>query len=316
MSRQRVFVVGLLGVLAALGSGCWSNDPCCSSANNSVRSSPSAAVTATNQQTTQKMYCCSPQTVSAEKPATAGVDCCASASPNQAASSSKSAKVDVESQLIFKVEGLTCPAVKGLGCGHRITPVLARLSKIEGVEKSFTNRTGTLLRISVAPSADRDKVAAAVREDLAKDNRKPVLLMGDDFKQALAKEKWGSPGELSAIEFRTLALHRVETFAQTEKLDKDTTNKLLKLAARQWDRLAQGEDCYKQPAQGEDCCKQQQQPADWLTRFNSFAAALAEPAKELLSAEQAKRLQEALSKRPGKGEFKDLPVAEQTDKMP
>jgi hypothetical protein len=304
MSRQRVVVAGLLGFLCALGGGCGSSEPCCSPANKPARSSPNAAVVSTNPQTTQKVHCCSPPNVSAEQPATTGADCCAPASPKQTASSSNSAKVDIARQLVFKVEGLTCPAVKGLGCGHRIAPVLARLNKIEGVEKSFTNRTGTLLRISVAPSADRDKVAAAVRDDLTKDNRKPVLLEGEELQQTLAKEKWGSPGDLSAIEFRTLALYRVKTFAQTEKLDKDTMPQLLKLAARQWDRLAQGEDC----------CKQQS--ADWLTRFHSFAATLAESAKELLSAEQAKRLQEALSKRPGKGEFKDLPVAEETDQMP
>jgi hypothetical protein len=306
MSRQRVVVAGLLGLLCALGGGCWSSEPCCSPVSKPARSSPNAAVVSTNPQATQKVHCCSPPNVSAEQPATAGADCCAPASPKQAASFGNFAKVDTESQLIFKAEGLTCPAVKGLGCGHRIAPVLARLNKIEGVEKSFTNRTGTLLRISVAPSADRDKVAAAVRDDLTKDNRKPVLLAGDDFKQALAKEKWGSPGELSAIEFRTLALYRVKTFAEVEKLDKNTTTKLFKLAAQQWDGLAKGEDC----------CKQQPQPADWLTRFNSFAAAMAEPVKELLTAEQAKRLQEALSKRCGKGEFKDLPVAEQTERIP
>ena len=309
MSRQRVVVAGFLGLLCAFGSGCSPGGPCCSPGNNAARSSSSGAVVSTNQQATPGRHCCLPSTVSAEQQATASTDCCVSPSAKQTAASGNRAEMDPTRQLIFKVEGLTCPAVKGLGCGHRIAPVLARLNKIEGVEKSFTNRTGTLLHISVAPSADRDKVAAAVRDDLTKDNRKPVLLARDESEQALAKEKWSSPGDLSAIEFRTLALHRVKTFAQSEKLDKEAADKLLKLAARQWDRLAQGEDCCKQPAQGKDCCKQQQ-PADWLRRFHSFAAALAEPAKELLSAEQAKRLQEALSKRLGKGEFKELPVAE------
>ena len=309
MSRQRVVVAGFLGLLCAFGSGCSPGGPCCSPGNNAARSSSSGAVVSTNQQATPGRHCCLPSTVSAEQQATASTDCCVSPSAKQTAASGNRAETNPARQLIFKVEGLTCPAVKGLGCGHRIAPVLTRLNKIGGVEKSFTNRTGTLLRISVAPSADRDKVAAAVREDLSKDNRKPVLLARDESEQALAKEKWSSPGDLSAIEFRTLALHRVKTFAQSEKLDKEAADKLLKLAARQWDRLAQGEDCCKQPAQGKDCCKQQQ-PADWLRRFHSFAAALAEPAKELLSAEQAKRLQEALSKRLGKGEFKELPVAE------
>jgi hypothetical protein len=127
------------------------------------------------------------------------------AAGEKAPKTSAGGKLDPTRQIVLKVEGLTCPAVKGLGCGHRLAPVLARLNKIDGVEKSFSNWPGTLLRISVAPSADRDKDAAAVREDLTKDNRKPVLLTGAELKQALEKEEWRMPGELSAIEFRTLA---------------------------------------------------------------------------------------------------------------
>jgi hypothetical protein len=193
-------------------------------------------------------------------------------------------KLDPARQIVFRVEGLTCPAVKGLGCGHRLAPVLARLNKIDGVERSFSNRTGTLLRIAVAPSADRDKVAAAVREDLTRDNRKPVLLTGAELKEALEKEEWHLPGELSAIEFRTLALDRVKTFAQAEKLDTETAAKLVKIAEQQWERLAKAGDC----------CGKNKQPADWLTQFQQFAVSVPEQAKELLPAEQAERLKQAL----------------------
>jgi hypothetical protein len=174
--------------------------------------------------------------------------------------------------------------------------VLARLNKIEGVEKSFANRTGTMLRICVAPLADRDKVVTAVRADLTEDNRKPVSLAGDEFKEALVKEKWGSPGDLSAIEFRTLALRRLKTFAESEKLDKETADKLVKLADKQWEGIAKGTDC----------CAKVQQPSDWLAQFNQFAIAMPDQAKELLTADQVERLREVLTKRFSKE--KDLPA--------
>jgi len=236
MSGQRVVVAGLLGFLCTLGGGCSPSEPCCSPAGNPARSSPNAATVPANQQVTQ------------------ATDCCSLSSTNLTALPGTSDAADPARQVIFKVEGLTCPAVKGLGCGHRIAPVLAQLNKIEGVEKSFANRTGTLLRICVAASADRDKVATTVREDLTKDNRKPVPLAGEEFKEALVKEKWGSPSELSAIEFRTLALRRVKTFVESEKLDTEAASKLVKIAEQQWERMAKGIDC----------CKKEQQPADWL----------------------------------------------------
>lgn len=296
MSSQRAITAGLLGLLCTLGGGCSPNGPCCSPGSNPARSSPHVAAVSTNQQVMQGAHCCSPATDPANQKASQGADCCSSSSANRTAPIESSAAVDPARQAIFKVEGLTCPAVKGLGCGHRIAPVLARLNKIEGVEKSFANRTGTMLRICVAPSAERDKVVTEVREDLTEDNRKPVSLMGDEFKEALVKEKWSSPGDLSAIEFRTLALHRVKNFTESEKLDKETADKLMNLAEQQWDCIAKGADC----------CEKVQQPSDWLTQFNRFATAMPDQAKELLTAGQVERLREVLTKRFSKE--KDLPV--------
>jgi hypothetical protein len=205
-------------------------------------------------------------------------------------------QADPARQIVFTVEGLTCPAVKGLGCGHRIAPLLARLDKVEGIEKSSANRTGTMLCISVASSADRDKVAEATREILIKDNRKPVLLSGGELKQALANEEWGSPGDLSAVEFRTFALHRVKSFAEAEKLDKEATGKLVKIAEQQWERMGKGGDC----------CGKVKQPGDWVAQFKQFAASVPDQAKELLTAEQVERLRQVLTKR---FEEKDMAIA-------
>jgi hypothetical protein len=167
--------------------------------------------------------------------------------------------------------------------------VLARLDQIEGVEKSFANRTGTMLRVSLAPSADRDKVAEAIRGIMTRENRKPVFLAGNELEQALVKEEWGSPGELSAIEFRTLALRRVKTFAEAEKFDKEATDRLVKIAEQLGDRIV------KATAAGV------KQPADWRAGYGQFATAVADLARELLSAEQVERLKEALTS-PFRGE--------------
>src|SRR5262249_45060062 len=140
------------------------------------------------------------------------------------------------------VEGLRCPAVKGIGCGHMLAPVLQRLDEIEGVEASFANYTGTMIRISVKTGTDRDRVAERVRKALTENDSKPVTLVDGEFKRALQQEQWrdvGRIGELSAIEFHTLALHRVKSFAKAEKLDKETTDKLIKITEAYWERTAQ-----------------------------------------------------------------------------
>jgi hypothetical protein len=199
--------------------------------------------------------------------------------------------------IVFKVSGLTCPAVQGLGCGHKIEPVLARLNKVLGVANSSVNQTGTMLRIAVATSANRSKVAEAVRQVLTKDNRRPLLLTGDELRRALMIEEWGSPGDLSAVEFRTFALHRVQTFSESEKLNKRVSETLTKIAEQQWDRIAKESGC---------CTEGTNRPADWVRRYKQFAAAVSEQVKQLLTAEQAVRLRQVLSKR---FEEKDMPAA-------
>jgi hypothetical protein len=288
---ERIFLIGFLLSIPLLGSGC---KPCCEAAGETKSTSTADGTPALTTEIVGQPGCCSQQRTGdspkaeccdspkAEKPAgdSPKATCCAK--PKAATPSSDPAR-----PLIFTVEGLTCPAVKGLGCGHRLAPVLARLNKIAGVEKSFSNRTGTMIRISVASSADREKVAAAVSEDLTKDSRKPVLLAGNELQAALAKEQWYTPGELSAIEFRTLALHRVKNFAEAEKLDKETTDKLMKIAEREW-------DC---SVKADDGCGPEQQPGEWLNRFKRVATSVPAQAKELLSVEQAERLRQVLTRR-------------------
>src|SRR5262245_37136372 len=77
--------------------------------------------------------------------------CCPPAGASDApepASSDGARPVDPERQIVLAVEGLTCPAVKGIGCGHMLRPVLASLDTVSGVTASAANYTGTMLRIS------------------------------------------------------------------------------------------------------------------------------------------------------------------------
>jgi hypothetical protein len=160
--------------------------------------------------------------------------------------------------------------------------VLARLGKVQGVERCLANRTGTLIRVTVAPTAERDKVAEEVLKVLAAANREPVRLTGAELRKALAGEEWRPPDELSAIEFRTLAVRRVRAFAADEKLARSVTEKLVRITEEHWDRIAR-------KVKGQDT------KTDWAARCARAAAAVADQAKGLLPAEQAERLRRQLT---------------------
>jgi len=194
---------------------------------------------------------------------------------------------DPDKQMVFKVEGLTCPAVRGIGCGHMLRPVLASLDKIDGVEASSSDYTGTLIRIAVTITADRDRVAERVSKALAEKGGEPVALAGDALRRALGQEQWrgaGRIGELSAIEFHTLVLHRVQTFAQAEKLDKVAGDKLVRIAEEQWERIT--------TEANEDGAKQ---PEDWQNRCRRALPGFLDRAKEVLTAEQVERFRQSLT---------------------
>jgi hypothetical protein len=160
--------------------------------------------------------------------------------------------------------------------------VLARLDKIPNVEQSFTNYSGTMIRVTVAPAAEKDKVAKEILKVLTDEERKPVRLLGDDFEQALRKEEWRESkrvAELSVIEVRTLILRRMNAFAEKEKLDKEVRDKLAKIAEEELQRIAKSE-------------KPPDSAREWRDRCNEFSRALIDRAKDLLPAEQLERLKE------------------------
>jgi hypothetical protein len=193
--------------------------------------------------------------------------------------------IDPERQIVFKVQGLKCPLVRGIGCGHMLGPVLQRLDQIDGVEASSANHTGTLLHISVKPDANREQVANAVKADLTTDKRNPSRLAADELRKALSSEVWRGVheiGQLSAIEFRKLNLDYVKAFAEAEKLRVEVSDKLIKLAEREWDRLAK-----EASAKEADLLPHQ---INWRNRSQQFADAVAERSTEWLSPDQRQRL--------------------------
>jgi hypothetical protein len=165
--------------------------------------------------------------------------------------------------------------------------VLALLDKIPGVERSFANHTGTMVRVSVAGSADPEKIAEQVARVLTEGKRNPTRLTGEEVKEALGKQQWREGervGELSAIEFRTLGLRQVQTFAEKEKLDKATIDKLVKIAGEEWDRLVD-ESAPEDPKQSGKI--------DWKARCRKFDLAVVERARSVLMPDQVERLKES-----------------------
>src|SRR5262249_24403232 len=94
----------------------------------------------------------------------------------------------------------------------------------------------------------------------------------------LAEETWYSPDELSAIEFQTLATREVRAFAEAEKLDENTTDRLVEMAEEEWERQAKAAANAERP--------------DWSARGAAVAGAFIDRAKGVLTAEQLERLKE------------------------
>ena len=87
--------------------------------------------------------------------------------------------------------------------------MLVRLDELIEVERSFSNHTGTLLRIVPTAGVDLGKVTEAVSNVLEAEYRNPVALSGGDLPSALSDEQWRDSsriGELTSIEIRTLIL--------------------------------------------------------------------------------------------------------------
>jgi hypothetical protein len=88
--------------------------------------------------------------------------------------------------------------------------VLARLDQIDGVESSYANGSGTLIRLALRPNANLTRVAGAVRRVLNEqvEDRVPVQLSGGVAAVAIQREEWHDKrqvAELAATEMGTSA---------------------------------------------------------------------------------------------------------------
>ncbi len=88
--------------------------------------------------------------------------------------------------------------------------MLARLDQIDGVESSYANGSGTLIRLSLRPGADLRKVTGAARRVLSEEvvGLVPVQLAGGAAARALRQEEWRDKSrvaELAALEMATPA---------------------------------------------------------------------------------------------------------------
>src|SRR3954468_19199391 len=134
--------------------------------------------------------------------ATALILCCVARTT--AARAADKPPADPAREIVFRVGSLGCTLVEGVGCGHLLAPLLAELDRADGVAHSSINWTGTRLRVTVAPAADRARVAAAGPALLADRGYAPVRLAGDELAKTLGGEDWrgvGRVAELSSYEF-------------------------------------------------------------------------------------------------------------------
>ncbi|MCA9212439.1 MAG: hypothetical protein KDB27_05210 [Planctomycetales bacterium] len=77
------------------------------------------------------------------------------------------------------------------------------------MQRSYSNRSGTLLLILPSSGVEMADVATAVSTVLEKQFRKPSALSVDQRNEALSREEWRDAdriGELTSIEIRTLVL--------------------------------------------------------------------------------------------------------------
>jgi hypothetical protein len=198
---------------------------------------------------------------------------------------SESDTLDANSEIVFAVGGLACTAVDGIGCGHRLGPVLKRLDSFEGVAKASANHTGAMIRVTLTSPNKLEEVAEIVAKDLAAENFQPQRIDSDEARNALERQAWRGAErirELTAIEFRQLALQAIDEFSKSEKLTEQVTSKLRQSAEKQWDRLAD-------EAEPRDSGKLPNQ-TDWRKRFRDFANAFCDDAKPILTDSQFSRL--------------------------
>jgi hypothetical protein len=193
--------------------------------------------------------------------------------------------MDPSREIVFDVGRLGCSLVQGVGCGHLLAPTLAGIDKVEGVSRSYSNWTGTRLRVSAAPGADRDAVAARVAERLARHQYEPSRVGAKALAKALEGDEWRGAErvhELSSFEFLTHAKQRIQHFAERERLGKEKSATLQRLVGELWEESGKGKG--RPPGDEEGYSDY------WDDRIETFKAALLRRAADVLTEGQLSRL--------------------------
>ncbi len=200
--------------------------------------------------------------------------------------------IDPSRELVFKVESLDCHLISGVGCGHLLAPLLWEVEKIDGVQRAYSNWTGTMLRISVAPASEPDAVAQRLHGVLIEQQFRPTRVTGDDLTRALRDDQWLGQdriAELSNYEFHTYGKQLIDELARDEKFDPQTTQKLHAIFDDVWGKSAEG--------LGNPPPQQDAYAAYWNTRRQKMVDLFFPRAKELLTPAQVEKLMQACGAR-------------------
>lgn len=215
----------------------------------------------------------------------------------QTGPSSQPAAIDVVpivpgQELVFRAETLRCPLVEGVGCGHLLAPLLARLDRLEGVRQSMSNWTGTLVRVKVDDPAVIGRVAREVQAVLTAEGHSAQAVTAEEADKVLASEQWRGAArmvDLTSYEYHTFSLRTAKAFAEREKLDPDVAARLLRIVEEQWDAASK--------SMGPPNPEGDAYASYWHQRMSQFVDTALERAKPLLTPEQFERLRNLRIKR-------------------
>lgn len=227
-----------------------------------------------------------PQPVGSD-PRWCGVDGRPLAGPPPTTEGSESWPFDAQRDSVFQVEKLGCSLVAGVGCGHLLAPLLARIDAAPGVQRSATNWTGAYIRVTAAQPGDRARVLSKVQEILAADEHPSTPLPAVEASRVTGAERWWPNRQvfqLTSHEFRTHSQRTIRDFAQREKLDNATTAKLVDITQTQWDAVARSSSPPPPAAEA--------YAVYWNARLQRFADTVLVDARPLLTAEQFERLKQ------------------------
>lgn len=239
------------------------------------------------------------ETVGDKPAATCKLDCCKSAGAKTAGCCKTGCEacvgevveavpntIDPNLQAVLRVDGLTCPAVKGVGCGHALAPLFGRLDQLDAVQNVSTNWSGTELRVIAKSTDELEQAVTAVLTELKSAGHEPARLAGEEFAKAL-NQRWrdaADVSDLSAHEFETLMNSFLKMYAQREDLDEELTQKLLKINEERWSKWRDAKS--KQDDAGKSYA------AQWSERLAIIGEDVLTESAKLLKPEQAKDLRE------------------------